>query len=140
MREADVLELAAGGFSDTRAAVETSIASSTACWAARVNGELAAIFGVAPIGTLMGGVGAPWLLGTPAVPRHRRVLAACARPYIHVMLRAYPHLQNLVHAKNTVAVAWLKRMGFVLHAPQALPPLGEMFHLFEMRPCADQWR
>ena len=44
----------------------------------------------------------------------------------------FGRLYNTVHAENTLAVRWLRRMGFVLHEPHAHPDTGEMFHYFEM--------
>ncbi len=132
MRDQDVEELRAVGYDDPRVAVERSIAASKLCWTARVGGKLACIFGLSQIGTVLAPVGAPWMLGTPLVPQHKRSLARLTPRYIAQMLKAAPDLLNLVHARNTVAVQWLKRMGFRLHPAQPIPPYGEPFHLFEM--------
>ena len=71
------------------------------------------------------------ILGTDLVKRHRRNLAREAPHYIRLMLKDHPRLINRVHAANTVAVAWLRRVGFTLH-PATPEPNGEMFHTFEM--------
>ncbi|MBT9467217.1 MAG: hypothetical protein IV113_24630 [Hydrogenophaga sp.] len=97
-----------------------------------VNGEVAAIFGLVPL-SMTAGTGAPWLLGTDLVTEHRRALMREVPPYIAAMLRAYPHLKNLVHADNDFAVRWLRRAGFLLHDPKPHPVTGAPFHLFEMR-------
>lgn len=132
MRHQDVTECYAAGHDDLRAVVLDGIRRSVQCWTARVDGRMAAIFGVAPYGTLTSSIGVPWLLGTPEVPKHRRILARHARPYIAGMLAVYPHLLNAVHAENTVAVHWLQRMGFKL-GPAFTAPSGATFHTFEMR-------
>ena len=98
---------------------------------ARVDGQVACVFGVRPV-TFLGREGVPWMLGTPLVAQHARAFIKNSRPYIAQMLRAYPHLMNYVHAPNHQAIGWLKRMGFVL-GPAVTAPTGEMFHPFEMR-------
>jgi hypothetical protein len=133
MRPQDVAECRASGHTDLRAVLTDAVASSTWSVTVLVDGELAAMFGLAPLGTLIDGRAAPWLLGTHLVPKHRRVLARLAPRYIRVMLQTHPHLLNFVHARNTVAVGWLKHMGFTLGPEQPHPVTGEPFHLFEMR-------
>ena len=132
MRAQDVAEVHAGGQRDLAHVVRAGVARSVWARAALVDGEVAAIFGVAPLLTVLDPRGVPWMLGTDLVPRNRRTLALHSAPYIHQMLRTFPHLVNLVHAKNTVAVRWLTRVGFTLRDPQPHGPHGEMFHLFEM--------
>jgi hypothetical protein len=132
MRVQDVAEVRASGRNDLRAVVDEGVRRSVMCYAVRVDGRLAAIFGLAPYGGLLSNIGVPWMLGTPEVPRHRRILARYSKPYIASMLAAYPHLINAVHARNTVAVRWLRHAGFTLHAAQPYGPHGEPFHVFEM--------
>jgi stage V sporulation protein SpoVS len=133
LRDQDREECRAAGVGSVEAAVEDGIARSTLCWTARLDGELVCVFGVAPGGTVLAPVGIVWMLGTPLVARHRRTLQRLTPGYIQQMLGAFPHLVNRVHARNTLAVRWLKRMGFVLHPAEAVPPYGEPFHLFEMK-------
>lgn len=133
LRDQDRAECLAAGTTDILAAIEHGIRTSTLCWTARVDGELVCIFGVAPVGTLLDPRGACWMLGTPLVPKHRRMLQVLTPRYIAQMLEAFPHLLNQVHAKNTVATRWLRKMGFVLQPPTPVPPHGELFHLFEMK-------
>jgi len=133
MRAQDVAELHACGRVDLVDVVRQSIACSTLCWTATVDGEIAAVLGVTRHGTVLAPIGVPWMLGTDLVPRHRRSLARLTPTYIDRMLQVAPHLLNYVHARNTVAVQWLKRTGFHLHPAQPHGPHGEPFHLFEMR-------
>lgn len=132
MRAADVAEVRAGG-REPLVALQESVARSTRVWVAEVHGQPAAIFGVAPLGTALDPRGAPWLLGTDEVPRSRRALAALTHRYIRQMLAEYPHLINLVHSRNTVAVAWLQHVGFALGQQVRHPATGEPFTVFEMR-------
>lgn len=132
LRTADLAECQAYGREDIAAGIVSSVNRSVLCWSGLVDGELAAIIGVAPV-SLMGGVGSPWMLGTPVLDAHSRVLVRRTPEYIAKMLKAFPHLVNFVHAENTTSVRWLRRLGFTLHEAVPYGPLGEPFHPFEMR-------
>jgi hypothetical protein len=132
LREADLAEVRAYGYDDPLPGLERSVASSVLCWSGFVDGELAAIIGVSPI-SVISGVGSPWMMGTPLLDRHSRILVRRTPDYIARMLTAFPHLVNHVHAKNVTSVRWLRRLGFTLHEAAPYGPLGEPFHPFEMR-------
>jgi len=131
MRPADLAEVRACGHGPLEAA-RRSVAQSVLCWSAFADGELACILGVAPI-SLVSGIGSPWMLGTPTLDAHHRVLVRLTPRYIATMLKAFPHLVNHVHAANTTSVRWLRRIGFTLAAPAPFGALGEPFHRFEMK-------
>lgn len=132
LRPSDMAECQAYGRDDIGAGIRSSVNRSVLCWTGLVDGELAAIIGVAPINVL-GGIGSPWMLGTPLLDKHQRVLVRRTPAYIAQMLQAFPHLVNFVHAKNTTSVRWLRRLGFTLHEAVPYGRLGEPFHPFEMR-------
>lgn len=132
MRAADVAEVHAGDHTPLEA-LRLSVERSAMTWCATVDGVPAALFGVAPIGGVLDPRGAPWLLGTDAVPASRRALTSLTPRYIAQMLDAFPHLINCVHSRNTVAVAWLKHVGFTLGDTFDHPVTGEPFTVFEMR-------
>jgi hypothetical protein len=131
LRQQDQNELDAAGHTNHLRAIRDGVARSDWAHTATVDGQVACIFGVAPLGGLLDPRGVPWMLGTDLVPQNRRALARLAPRYIREMLQAYPHLLNTVHARNTLAVRWLARAGFTLHAPH--DHNGEPFQLFEMR-------
>ena len=133
LRAGDRAEIAAyGGNLDPVRAIETSIRSSYLCWTFEVDDQVACVLGVSAVSAL-GGIGCPWMLGTDAVPRHRRILTQLAPGYIRRMLAAFPHLVNHVHAGNTTSVRWLRRLGFTVHPPVPFGTAGELFHPFELR-------
>lgn len=132
MRPADRAECEAYGEPDLRTALRASAARSLLCWTVFFDGELAAILGAAPV-SVLGGVGSPWMLGTPVLERHQRVLVRRTPEYIAQMLRVFPHLINFVHVDNTTSVRWLRRLGFTLHDPVPYGAQGALFHPFEMR-------
>ena len=133
MRAADVAECAACGYTDLEAVLREEVAISALCWAVHIDGEPAALFGVAPLTGLLGETGVPWLLGTPLVTRHRRAFIRTSAAYIARMHAAFSHLLNFVHAENTQAVRWLRHAGFTVHAPEPFGPKGALFHCFEKR-------
>lgn len=130
LRQQDIDELNAAGHHDHRAVIADGVARSDWCLTALVGGRVACIFGVARMGTLLDPRGIPWMLGTDLVQQHRRAFVRLAPHYIQRMLQDYPHLVNVVHARNTLAVRWLQRAGFALRPPHQHN--GEPFHVFEM--------
>lgn len=133
MRDQDRAELDAAGHTNHRRIVAESVGMSEWARTALVNGEITCIFGLARGGTMLDPFGVPWMLGTDLVARHRRVLARLAPAYIREMLRTHPRLVNTVHARNSVAVRWLERVGFSFGQEFLHPATGEPFIVFEMR-------
>jgi hypothetical protein len=132
MRPLDVAECQAAGVTDLRECIADGVQHSDLCWAVLIDGELAAIFGTRPLGSLLNPTAAVWLLGTPVLTANRRAFARHTPRYIRQMLQAHPHLVNFVHAENTPAVRFLRHHGFTIHEPVAVST-GAMFHPFEMR-------
>ncbi len=120
------------GNADIAASIAASVRRSVLCWTGLVDGELAAIIGVAPI-NMLSGIGSPWMLGTPVLDRHSRVLVRLTPAYIARMQSAFPHLANFVHVDNRTSVRWLCRLGFTLHEAVPYGANGELFFPFEMR-------
>lgn len=132
LRTSDLAECMAYGKDDIETRIESSVRRSVLCWTGLVDGELAAIIGVAPI-NLLSGIGSPWMLGTPVLDRHSRVLVRLTPAYIARMQSAFPHLANFVHVDNRTSVRWLRRLGFTLHEAVPYGVNGELFYPFEMR-------
>lgn len=132
MRQADLDEIAATGVPDPVEALTRSIKDSVLCCTGCADGEPGCIFGVVPVSMLCG-IGSPWLLGTELIPKNAGAFIRHSTPYIHGMLREFPHLFNFVDVRNRKAIAWLKRSGFVLSEATPYGPFGLPFHPFEMR-------
>jgi hypothetical protein len=132
LRPSDLAEARAYGDIDVLAGIRSSVNRSLLCWTGLADGQLGAIIGVTPI-SMVGGVGSPWMMGTPVLDQHSRVLIRKTPEYIARMLKAFPHLTNFVHTKNVTSVRWLRRLGFTLHEAVPYGAPGEFFHPFEMR-------
>lgn len=109
MREADVLECAALGFSPKQALRHSLIASSEV-WTAKVDGRAEAMFGLVITNALCGS-GQPWMLGTEAIYRHPRAMLTGGRKVLGRWLDSTPSQSNLVSAGNTRAIRMLRRWG-----------------------------
>jgi hypothetical protein len=79
--------------------------------AAEVDGVVVAMFGVAAQ-SLLSNVGHPWMFGRPEMETHARALMQEGRKYIDEMLGLYPRLENVVDARNTKSIRWLRYLGF----------------------------
>lgn len=131
LRDADRREMDAYGEGHKpHIALADSAARSTHCWAGFIDNRLACVFGVTELEPR---VGSPWMMGTPVLDDHARVLAKATPLYIARMLASFPHLVNYVHTENDVSIRWLKRIGFTVHDPVPYGAPGEMFHPFEMK-------
>lgn len=130
LRQSDRDEINAGSGRHPTAVLAHGMMISTLTWSAFIDGRIVAMFGVAP-GSMIDGIGVPWLLGTDEIDQHPRAFVRTARAYIRRMRELYPTLRNIVHADNTKAVRWLRRAGF-----DVMPPVAHgrgLFHPFEMR-------
>lgn len=133
MRPDDVAEVEASCGLDPLGALARSFAMSDMAWTGTVDGVPVCMFGVAPL-SVMGGIGSPWLLGTPKMERVPLTFLRLNREYVARMLERYGHLVNHVDARNRVSIRWLRWLGF--HVDEnAFPmgPFGAPFHRFEMR-------
>lgn len=109
-RPQDVAEMQALG-TDYEAALRQSLAISTWAVTGCVDDVPVCMFGVAP-GSVLGGVGIPWMLGTTEIVKHEKAFLRRCRGIVDAMLRSYPALLNIVDERNTVAKRWLTWLGF----------------------------
>lgn len=134
LRAADRDELLAStGSDDVRAIVADSVRRSVAPLAAvDPDGRLIALFGHAPVGTILTPLAAPWLLGTDLVSRNAGILIKLSREYVALWREHFPLLVNFVDARNRASIRYLKRVGFTLDDPAPHGALGLPFHRFHM--------
>lgn len=132
LRQQDLDELVASGHDDPAAVLRDALARSDWALAVDLDGKLVALFGLSRAGTVLCPIGVPWMLGSDEVFTGARVLAKETPRYIAAMLRRYDRLFNCVHARNTVAIGWLRHVGFRVGEPFPHPATGEPFHPFEM--------
>lgn len=130
LREADRLEIEATTDEDVLEAVEQTVESSPqVAMAGYANGELVCIFGVAtPF--ILTDQGTPWCLFTPNVEKYRHLFLRQSKPYVELMLEHYKTLFNFVDCRNTLAIRWLKWLGFKFGEPVPYGVQGLDFYPF----------
>lgn len=130
MRPADRDEVWAAHGHTPEQALQVSLDASTMAWTGLVDGEPVCMFGVGPI-SILGGRGAPWLLGTDKIERWPRTFLRRCRRCVKAMLTVYPTLENFVDDRNEVSKRWLRWLGFEMGQTVTLPN-GTGFRYFRM--------
>lgn len=111
MSPADAAEVWAAHHRTPLEALEASMAMSLEAWTWHTDGQPACMFGFAAA-SLLGDWANPWMLGTPAVRRHRFAFLRNYRAQIDRMLEAFPTLMTMVDVRHTICLRWLKWTGF----------------------------
>jgi len=99
--------------------------NSTHCGAARVDGELAAVWGCE--GELVSSVGMPWLFTAPAVERVPVGFFKTARRQVALMLRTRRMLMTDVLATYERSLRFFSIMGFEIEEPRPAGPHGLLY-------------
>lgn len=99
-------------------------------WAAHIDDEPAAIFGVRPL-SLLSGVGVPWMLGTPVIERCPMAFLRPCQDYVEQMQSGYRYLINWVDERNAMAHRWLEWLGFSLGEAMPFGIEQRLFRQFE---------
>lgn len=134
MREVDRQEVFAmrGEDSDLHYVLTNAVKRSSWCACGLADdGTPVSLVGVAPV-SLIGGIGAPWMLATDRAHEFRGALIRIGQEYIQAMTAQYPELINYVDARNTASIRWLKRLGFTIHEAAPMGQQGLPFHKFTM--------
>lgn len=130
MRYADRLEAEAMAGCGPEEALQRSIQLSHEAIVARVGGEPVCIFGLG-VGSMLGGMARPWLMGTDAIDWHCMTFLRANRKVVQEWAKRYD-LENYVDARHTKAIRWLGWLGFKLEPAEPFGPFGMQFHRFEM--------
>lgn len=129
VRAADRAEIAALGYG-----VEEGLLASlrTSLWArvALCRGRPICIWGLGA-GSLLGGVGGPWMISTPLIERFPRQFLRESRVQVAEMLGQFPILRGVVDARYAGALRWMRWLGFEMSDPIRIN--GVPFHNFELR-------
>ena len=133
MRETDRQEVwAAANYTPKEAALLSLEASGYLAMTGLADGQVVCMFGVGSA-AIISTTGIPWLLTTDGVERHARAFLRRNRAVVAAMRDRYPLLRNYVDERNTVAVKWLKWLGFDIMPSVPFGVEGLPFHPFEMR-------
>jgi hypothetical protein len=130
MRQADRDEVTAATGRDVLPVLVASYRKSSICMVALVDGQPEVIFGAGDL-SILTGLGAPWMLGSDAVERHRVEFLRRSVHWRGQLLRRYSVLRNVVDCRNKVAIRWLRWLGFSFSEP--FKHRGHDFMMFELR-------
>ena len=108
MREMDVFECKAVGFSTSLEAINESVKASNQAWSLCYGNMPLCVFG--DVSDSAGGA-VIWELGTNAIRHHKKGFMMSSRKIIHNYLKRYKYLTNVVCMDNHESVRWLKWLG-----------------------------
>jgi hypothetical protein len=126
LREEDAAECWRLDRSGPTESLADSLDSSAEAWAAELDGVVIGLWGVRPHSVVLG-VGMPWMLGAPEIARSPRLLVRGSRHYCDRWLTAYRLLVNVVDARYTKAIRWVRSLGFTVSEPYPVGPDGHPF-------------
>lgn len=95
----------------TKEALQVGFDESEECWTIIVKdtGEIAGMYGLARYDDTLG---VPWLLTSPAIKKVWLPFLRGSRKWVEEANNKYPLLTNAVDADYTVAINWLRFVGF----------------------------
>lgn len=132
LRQADRDELAALDNQHPLISISNSIKASDMAWTALIDGQVMAIFGVAPV-SILDSSGYIWLLGSHLVDKNSHTFLKNCPEYIKKMASRYQNMHNYVDARNEKSINWLTWLGFEIFEAVPYGQYGLPFHRFEMR-------
>lgn len=110
-----MVELAATG-TDPLTALTQSVEMSVVAWTAENDDGIICMWGVAPV-SILGGIGAVWLLGSDLVTKVKKRFLIETLKYVIEMRKSFPILINYVMVGNEVSQRWLRWAGATFHPP-----------------------
>jgi len=119
MRAADKKELLAYGYTP-EASMKNSLNGAVGAWTGLIDGVPVCMFGVNPTSALTPHRGVPWMMGTESLDRHAILFLKRCKPQVEMMQAHFQLLENWIAEDNTVAVSWLKWLGFTLHESKVI--------------------
>ncbi len=131
LRDADKAEIKAASHLSSYEALEYGVRFSTLSRTVFMDGQIACMWGVGSA-NLIGGVGVPWMLGSPLIKTHAASFLRRCGPCVEQLKAGFQLLENYVDARNTAAIRWLRWLGFCVEPPHPFGPDGLPFHRFWM--------
>lgn len=136
LREEDAAEILASSGHTPLEALTLSVQGSEEAYALLLDGEVAALWGVAALRRSI--LGPPvawsvWLLGGELLRRHRQTFVRLSREVVAVLRARYAVLFNFVDARYVGALRWAAWLGFEVGPPEAFGVAGLPFCLITLR-------
>ena len=112
LRQVDLDEIEAMTDLPPEVAVAFSIAQTERGFAAEVDGELVALFGISN--------GLIWLVATDEINKYPITFYRLSRKIFPSLIEGYDYIENYVDARNTLSLRWLKWLGFTIKEPKCI--------------------
>lgn len=112
LRQDDLAELkAASAFPTTLEALKHCVMTSDCCYVARETegDKIICLFGFNKHSEHYGSI---WLLGSELLRKHRKEFIKSCKVWLGIFHNVTPAIGNAVYSKNTLHIAWLKKLGF----------------------------
>ena len=113
-------------------AVNGGLFLSEQSYAVLVDDEPVLVFGVQPE-SMVSSTGVVWLLATDNIIKIRKQFIKRCKKVLLDLIQDYDVVYNYVYTKNTIALRWLKWLGFMIHPAEAMGATGAEFHKIEYR-------
>lgn len=127
IRQADADEVKALGLELSRS-LKNSIQYSEFSKTVTVDGQIAIMFGCLNR-CVMSKQGMPWFLTTEIVTNNKIWFARNTKRLMALYFYGFNHLENIVDARYTESIKWLKWLGFTVEEPYTAGD-GYQFHKF----------
>lgn len=131
VRHADARDVMEALHGSVEAAVLASFDRSIAAWTWVHEGQPGCMLGVTSM-SFVGGERTVWLFTTDAVEKNARTFWVGSRHMLRFLLAEFGTIQGYCDARFTQSVAWLRKLGFLIHEPQVVAG-GVPFHFFRMK-------
>jgi hypothetical protein len=135
MRPAEVDEVRASGGRAPLGALLAALEISAVARTALFDGEVACMWGVVTLrrSSLVGSVGAAWLLTSDLVERYPKVFWRGCKAELPLLFESWDLLVNAIDARHEKAIRWARRLGFPLAEAEAFGAEGLPFRTFRAR-------
>lgn len=132
MQQEDVDAVWAWDHMTPREALDHSVKNSRTTLTWLSEGEVAAVFGYSSP-NLLSNIACPWMLGSPLLMEKPRYFLGASRQWVDGLKERFNYMSNVVDARHTRSVRWLKWLGATVHPATPMGAEGLPFHLHEMR-------
>lgn len=133
VRKADHDEFAVSCSGTVENGLRLGLLISQQAYAGVTKGGVVAITGLYKP-TLTCNFGVPWMVGSVTLEDRRiqKHFMRASRSVLGKYLADAGRLENWVDSRNTVAIRWLRQLGFTIHPATLYGPKKMMFHRFEI--------
>jgi len=110
LKKEDVQEIfASSGNNPIQVLLRAYLYSARYCYSVVLDNKVVGMFGITK---LRDGVGIPWLLGSNVLTQFPLAFHKETKEYLDKFMKEFKVLFNYVDQRNTIAIKWLKILGF----------------------------